>query len=270
MKAFIYGLAVIVLIPFSASGRIGDTFDQLVQRFGPDTLGLGPQPVQNLFQFKDWQIYVNLLSDRSACERYAILGSSSDPSSKRPTSQEDIDSILEINGGGKKWTKLSETDLASEALSQGISGSRRLENAWILDDHSLICIQVNERPMGRWFMIMSKEWRDRQVDGLKKMAELGAQRNADAERTAPVAGTYSCVNMGRGHDSDYIGSTGDIMEFRTNGVVVVSSVVGKYEQKAARLTLTIQMMGATREFVGQIRGDEIRFDYDGSLWRKRQ
>jgi hypothetical protein len=182
MKALLCSLIAIALAPASVNACIGETLDQLMHRFGPDRTERYPGQSEYSFQFKDWWISVQLLNGRSAHERYAIvLGPDLKPGGKRPLSQEDIDSILQINGGGKKWNKLSETDAAREAESQAISVPsipRRLENAWMLEDHSLICIQVNEAPIGSSITVMSKEVHDR----------VTAQVREARAKTTPTSG----------------------------------------------------------------------------------
>lgn len=84
-----------------------------------------------------------------------------------------------------------------------------------------------------------------------------------------LTGTFVCVSMGHGHDSNYIGQPGDTMEFRQDGNVYMPPVLAKYTSDKDKVTITYQVMGTTLVYVGRIEGDKLTFDYDGSVWSRK-
>jgi hypothetical protein len=148
MKALAFALIASALMVASADARVGETFDELVKRFGPTSKPLTTSfGVDDwVFNFKDWVIHVRLLNGRSAWEQYYIAGPS------REFSQTDVDAVLGANSRGKQWKAVTEYDW--DGMHAPVSPGY---TAWKLEGEPLTAVR-NER--GHCLTIISKEWND--------------------------------------------------------------------------------------------------------------
>lgn len=148
MKRHVTTALLLVALTASASARIGETFPELIARFGkPVYEGDDHGTHSATFVFKDWFVGVELLSGRCAHESYT-KSKSSGPVPKGEMSQDDLDVVLGISSRGAAWKPVDAIDYFGQQRSAGSYAPPgayavpvKVENIWILSDGSLICVK---------------------------------------------------------------------------------------------------------------------------------
>lgn len=170
-------VTVIVTLLFAiyttASARIGETYDELVKRYGQPLVAKPDQPARALprnvdlkrFHFQRWEIEVHLLNGRSAYESYAQPRPTGNNTIRGEMYQSDIDLILGANSRGKEWKTVETVDYAGKKRKLGsYQDPYNLINAWVLEGEPLTCI--HERFISSdgthvdEIRIFAKEWND--------------------------------------------------------------------------------------------------------------
>jgi hypothetical protein len=178
MKTFLCVIAIATLTVIPAYARIGETFDELVTRFGqpnkPLTTSVGVEDW--IFKFKDWVISVRLVNGRSAWESYHIANG------VRKFSQNDIELILGANSRGKQWKPVTEIDeagmherLPEDGWAEARDGRRYFVRAWKLEGDTLTAIQIEDT-----LKVISKEWNDYESAFFEKLKQKTDKERAKA------------------------------------------------------------------------------------------
>ncbi|GEM_PF-6172139 len=169
----------------TASARIGETFDELVSRFGKPTWETKDyeQPAYD-FRKGDYSVHVNLLDGRSANEEYWVS-----PGLNRSMSQADVDLILSANSQNSQWKTVDSLDLFDRTLRKRqaaweegdydpMGSPKSFTNAWSLEGRDIIAYQV-QNPVSKQLRlaITTKKW-DTYTTTLVKAARENALKES--------------------------------------------------------------------------------------------
>ena len=133
-------------LEFSAQARLGETLDQLTDRYGPGANAGTPTatyPVSvRLFHKGGWSITVKLIDGISVGEKFQKQGTPSD---------EEISTLLSSNAQGQTWTEKS----TSRMLVQIFLPVPSVSKSWQRDDGALalltgplpVCLELQSKQL---------------------------------------------------------------------------------------------------------------------------
>jgi len=143
---------------------IGETKDELIERFGPPDLVLdkskAPQPAETVFAWAkqpDYKaVYVYMLNGRSALESFSLR--------RDATGQDDkaLTTLLEASAHGKDWkpitgARLAGLNIVQKELFKVQNDVPGFEYFWMQPKTGNEAYLSSEKPL-REFYIKSKEW----------------------------------------------------------------------------------------------------------------